>query len=192
MRSISLTLILLLTSLSLLPSGAAADEYCEDLWYTRNAVMDRAGYCFGSKLGQVIFDNSDCLGKTVSLSADDQEMVAELQTLEREGDCRVDTSKNQLSLKDLEHRQVLWVLPIRDLSESACIGWLGEQAGLRAGPTLDAPIIGRLAPGDTIGYSYLPHANWDYIQVFDSNWNYKSAGWSDLRITPKTCRQIAG
>ncbi|MEP4036017.1 DUF4453 domain-containing protein [Pseudophaeobacter sp.] len=192
MRSLFLTVVPLLTSLAVLPSLVAADEFCEDLWFTRNAIMNRAGYCFGSNLGRAIFDNTDCLGKNVRLNRGDQETVATLQSMEHDNDCRVDTSQSQLSLKDLKHRHALWFLPIRDLSESACIGWLGDQAGLRAGPTLDAPIIGKIAPGDTIGYSYLPHANWDYVQVFDSNWNFKSAGWSDLRITPKTCHQIAG
>ena len=36
---------------------AAADERCHDLWFARNAIMDRAGYCFGSVLGQAVFDN---------------------------------------------------------------------------------------------------------------------------------------
>ncbi|MEP2715978.1 DUF4453 domain-containing protein [Pseudophaeobacter sp.] len=192
MRSFSLAALSLVTTAILAPSLALADEFCEDLWFTRNAIMDRAGYCFGSKLGQAIFDNSDCLGKTVSLSAEDQEMVAELQALEREGDCRVDTSKGSLSLPDLAQRQALWHLPLRDISESACLGWRGKSVGLHAGPGKDTPVIGKITPGDTIGYSYLPQGDWDYVQVFDSNWVFKSAGWTDLHVSPQTCSDIAG
>ncbi len=192
MRSLFLTVVPLLTSLASLPSLATADEFCEDLWFTRNAIMDRAGYCFGSNLGQAVFDNSDCLGKTVSLSAKDQEMVAELQTLEREGNCRVDTSRHSLSLVDFAQRQALWELPLRDISESTCLGWQGQSIDLHAGPGNTTPVIGKITPGDTIGYSHLPLGHWDYVQVFDSDWAFKSAGWTDLHVSPKTCSNIAG
>ncbi|GAA6195505.1 hypothetical protein NBRC116598_09490 [Pseudophaeobacter arcticus] len=173
-------------------SSATANDYCEDLWFTRNAIMDRAGYCFGSPLGQAIFDNSDCLGKSVSLSSDDQKRVTELQRLEQQEHCRVNTAKRHLSLDDLGLRKDLWHLPLRDLSGSACIGWLGPQVGLRIGHSQDAPIIGKISPGDTIGYNYLPEDGWDYVQVYDSNWSLKSAGWTDLAVSPKSCRDIAG
>lgn len=192
MRAISLAALSLATAVGLSPSLATAEEYCEDLWFTRNAIMDRAGYCFGSNLGQSIFDNSDCLGKTVSLTAEDQAMVAELQALEREGDCNVDTSKRSLSLADLAQRRLLSHLPLRDISESACLGWRGKSVALHAGPDDTAAVIGKIARGDTIGYSHLPQGHWDYVQVFDGDWILKSAGWTDLRVSPKTCSNIAG
>ena len=37
---------------ALLASPAAASDVCDDLWFTRNLIMDRAGYCFGSVLGR--------------------------------------------------------------------------------------------------------------------------------------------
>ena len=61
--------------LFLIASPAAASDVCHDLWFTRNLIMDRAGYCFGSMLGKATFDNSDCTGKNVSLDAGDQLMV---------------------------------------------------------------------------------------------------------------------
>lgn len=192
MRALSFAALCFVTAVGLSPSLGAADEYCEDLWFTRNAIMDRAGYCFGSNLGQSIFDNSDCLGKSVSLSAEDQAMVAELQALEREGDCRVDTSKRSLSLADLAQRRLLRHFPLRDNSETACLGWRGRSVALHAGPDDTTAVIGKITPGDTIGYSHLPQGYWDYVQVFDDNWVLKSAGWTDLHVSPKTCSNIAG
>ncbi|MCK5500992.1 MAG: YARHG domain-containing protein, partial [Tritonibacter mobilis] len=55
---------------------AVAGDYCADLWFTRNAIIDRAGYCFGSTLGQRLFDNGDCIAKSVSLSDADKAKVA--------------------------------------------------------------------------------------------------------------------
>ena len=46
--------------LSLCVTPAFALDHCEEWWFTRNLVFDRAGYCFSSPLGQAVFDNSDC------------------------------------------------------------------------------------------------------------------------------------
>ena len=60
-----LTVVFLL----LTPVTAVADALCDELWLTRNMVFDRAGYCFGSNLGEAIFDNSDCNSRGVPACA---------------------------------------------------------------------------------------------------------------------------
>jgi hypothetical protein len=33
---------------------------CQNLWYVRNSIYDRKGYCFKTQDGKAAFDNSDC------------------------------------------------------------------------------------------------------------------------------------
>lgn len=40
--------------------NAAASRSCDDLWYARNAIWHRYGYCFRSARGQAAFDTSAC------------------------------------------------------------------------------------------------------------------------------------
>lgn len=65
-------------ALPFLATTAQADGRCNDLWFTRNALINQAGYCFGSNLGQALFDNSDCQGKSVTLSPEAQRQVAQI------------------------------------------------------------------------------------------------------------------
>ncbi|MEL0436252.1 YARHG domain-containing protein [Phycobacter sp. K97] len=73
----------MLIALTLLAGPAAASDYCHDLWYTRNAIMDQAGYCFGSVLGQAVFGTGPCIGKSVTLSPQDNRTVARLRAAEK-------------------------------------------------------------------------------------------------------------
>jgi len=182
--------ILILLAMAATP--AVADDYCHDLWFTRNAIMDRAGYCFGSVLGQRAFDNGDCIGKTVTLSDADAAKVARIQAQEARGSCRVDTSQTTLYLSDLAIRRRLIDLPVRDDLESACIGWLGERLPLRAGHRQNAQVVGQIQPGDTISYSHLPEGGWTYVTTSTGDWQIKSAGWLHFAAIEERCRQIAG
>ena len=48
----------LLLVLLLIPAPVRALEICDDLWFTRNLLFSRAGYCFGSVLGQTVFGDT--------------------------------------------------------------------------------------------------------------------------------------
>jgi len=54
--------------LAALAAPAAALEICDELWFTRNLIYDRAGYCFSSPLGRAVFDNSDCTGSALKIA----------------------------------------------------------------------------------------------------------------------------
>lgn len=184
----------LLTCLSLLAfsSTAQADERCNDLWFTRNAIINQAGYCFGSNLGKALFDNSDCQGKSVTLSPEAQRQVAQIQEMEQQGQCRVKTSATTLDLQDLAQRRRLWHFPIWEDLESACLGWLSSSGTLRAGHDTNAPVIGRIQIGDTVRYGHLSWGDWSYAMVFDENWNFKTAGWLDFNEADEACEAFAG
>ncbi|MCY4288930.1 MAG: YARHG domain-containing protein [Aestuariivita sp.] len=74
------------------PSLAQA-ELCDELWFTRNLVFDRARYCFGTTLGRATFDNSDCMTRSPVLSEEDQRIIAEVQAVEEDFSFSVDTSR---------------------------------------------------------------------------------------------------
>lgn len=65
----------------LTPLPAVADA-CDEMWFIRNLHFDRAGYCFGSTLGQNIFDNAGCTGKDVQLSSEAQKSIAFIKEME--------------------------------------------------------------------------------------------------------------
>lgn len=183
--------LLSLLSALLLPLPALADDGCHDLWFTRNLIMDRAGYCFGSTLGQAVFDNRGCTGKSVSLGAAEQRLVTQIRALEQSHGCRVNTGQPWLDLDDVFWRQQLWVLPVRDEFESACLGWLGSVIALRAGPGHGTAQIGQVLPGDYVGYAHIPVGGWTYVTTHSADWQIKSGGWFDLSI-PEQCRDFAG
>lgn len=67
----------------------ALAQSCYDLWYERNAIYDRNGYCFSTQLGQETFDNSDCYTDDAQLSRGEQRRVNQLKAQERRRGCNV-------------------------------------------------------------------------------------------------------
>ena len=176
----------------LMLSTAVMADQCHDLWFTRNLVMDRAGYCFGSVLGQAQFDNSDCLGKSVRLSREWEAFVGSIQALERQWGCRVDTSQPYLALPDAHLRRGLETLPIADEFESACIGWRAAPTPLYAGTSLQSRITGYIQPGETLGFGHYPVGEWGYVTVSGPDWVPRIAGWHKGVVPEAYCTQWAG
>ncbi len=165
---------------------------CHDLWFTRNLVMDRAGYCFGSVLGQAQFDNSDCIGKQVSLAPFWSNFVAQIQTIERTHACRVNTAQPQLDLPDAYLRRQLVHLPIADEFESACLGWVDAPRALFAGHDSATQITGYIQAGDRVGFGHIPVGNWTYVTTHFEDWTLRAAGWIELPLSESSCTQWAG
>lgn len=66
-------------------------ENCQSLWYERNAIFARRGYCFSSAKGQAAFSNAGCLtGASVNdlpLTQADRQQVKKLQAREKALGC---------------------------------------------------------------------------------------------------------
>lgn len=175
----------------MLAGSALADE-CHDLWFTRNLVMDRAGYCFGSALGQAQFDNTDCLGKSVSLSPEWQRFVMRLQQEERARGCRVNTAQTVLDLPDAPLRRSLETLPIVDSTESACLGWRASPAPLYAGTNLGSRVTGYVQQGDNLYFGHLSEGTWEFVIVSGPDWAPRFVGWRNGLIPADHCSDWAG
>ncbi|MAM63661.1 DUF4453 domain-containing protein [Maritimibacter sp. UBA3975] len=186
--------LIALTLLSFTATPAAAYDVCDEAWYIRNLIFDRAGYCFGSTLGQAVFDNTGCTGKDVSLSPGDAATVEMIREQEGWMACAVDTGATRL---DVPHRALLdrlEVLPVPTDTASGCIGWTGGPIPLLAAPREDAALVGRGEAGVNVVWEY------DYESVLDG-WQFLTLyrdselvgmGWSITPIFEDQCTSQAG
>ena len=170
---------ILLFVLPFFASPALAATGCEDIWFTRNLIMDRAGYCFSSTLGQELFDNSDCTGTTVTLDPRSEAIVDRIRALEAEHGCNVDTNRTYLDIKDLQFRRALVDLPIMAEGDWGCLGWTGPEVPLYNSYHEGYQPIGRLQPGDYVSFAFLSDAEgWRYVTTHAPVWGpLRSAGW---------------
>ncbi|MDQ2088700.1 DUF4453 domain-containing protein [Marimonas arenosa] len=185
----------LLSALLLAASTPASADVCDDLWFTRNQIMDRAGYCFRTPLGQSVFDNSGCIGEQVSLNAQARRQVEDIRARESALGCVVDTKRRNLDLPDIAIRWNLRDLPVADEYESGCIGWLEPVTSLHSGRDSASAIVGWIEPGDNVLYGHWTADNdpWLFVTVWSPDSpRFKSAGWLGLSTNEKSCRNWAG
>jgi len=151
----------LITAALLAPLATPALAYdpCDDLWFSRNRLFDRAGFCFSTPLGQAIFDNGDCIDKTVTLEPGGTDLVAMIKTTEEIFDCAVDTSRTTLDVGNLALRRKLEIVVAKSEFASGCLGWTGDALPLRAGPRDEAEVISVAMPGDDLVWEY-EGVNW--------------------------------
>lgn len=73
-------------------SADASSDTCESLWYDRNAIFARNGYCFGSARGQAAFSNEGCrhgiAASDIGLSIAEINAVSLLVQREKSLNCR--------------------------------------------------------------------------------------------------------
>lgn len=176
--------------------AAWAEEPCDDLWFSRNFYFDQAGYCFGSALGQSVFDNSDCRSNSASVPPTIAPLVQELKAAQDELGCRINSGRARpLDVPHLADRFLLDIQPISDGLESACRVETTTPVALRSAPWQGAEIIGYLQPGDEVLLAhYAPHSagpGWGYAStVWRSGAPARLLGW--YADTPGACRVFAG
>lgn len=191
MRFVSFFLLLLLMS------APAAHAFCERAWVARNMIFDRAGHCFGSTLGQIMFNNADCIGTSPVLSPADQEAVNQIRGTEQHVGCRINTAAGptaEMQTAFAEYSRLIDI-PAIDHLGFACWGYLGPSAQLRAGASPSAPIIGQINTGQSAVYQYWARNGWNYIDVMTGpGGTYIGSGWAQLNLGEggSLCEQQAG
>ncbi|MBY8976951.1 DUF4453 domain-containing protein [Rhodobacteraceae bacterium NNCM2] len=175
-----------LLSLCLLSTPASAEvweygpEDCNVLWFMRNLIMDRAGYCFGSNLGKAIYDNGDCKGTEVSLTAAQQQQVGKIRKLEKEIGCKVNTGQTQLKGYKIDAIRRLRDMPLPDNGGSACT-WAGAPLDIYDGYSKGSSVMGQLSPGDRIGFGWIGEGDWNVIGISAGGpGGPESLGWLDM------------
>jgi hypothetical protein len=82
----------LLAGVMMLASTAGAwAQSCEDLWYERNSVYKRAGYCFKTPRAIAAFGNAGCMYDSeyqLPMSPRQRNRVAWIVRMERQLGCR--------------------------------------------------------------------------------------------------------
>lgn len=173
-----------------LAGPAAALENCDEWWFTRNLIFDRAGYCFASSLGQSIFDNTGCTPGDPGLDRDTLNIVAGIQALEQQWECKVDTAGNSLHVPDLPMRLQMVDIPVPDEYESGCMGWRGTPLTLRIARDDGAKITGVIEAGEDIYYGFVGVEGWSFVL---SPGGDADMGW--MRNAPfngESCTNVAG
>jgi hypothetical protein len=174
-----------------LANPAAALDACDDLWFTRNLIFDRAGYCFGSALGQAVFGNDGCTTKTPQLSHEDKGIIERACAFEDQLACNVDTTRQSLDVDLIAVRKAMTDLPITDGLESACIGWKGPETPLFQAQTSTSDITGYARSGDTILWLHESVGSWSFITV-SLDGVPQTAGWVQIELTEGSCTFMAG
>lgn len=197
MRSLKAPLRTFLFSL-LVASPATSEVWqygeaeCNQLWFMRNLIMDRAGYCFGSNLGKALYDNGDCTGKQVTLTQRQQRQVAKIQKLEREIGCKVNNRQQRLDLPTMAALRRLRDMPLPDNGGSACIGWQAGDVPLRAGHGPKARQIGKIQRGDTVFFGYINEGDWIAVLVTKGGRGREVLGWTNASFPDSACETWAG
>ena len=168
---------------------ATADPLCDALWFTRNLIFDRAGYCFSSPLGQANF-SAECSTSSPEISGADKLVVDLARQEEEMWECNVDTSRTTLEAWDTQVLAFIEDLPVPTGYESACLGWRGEMLMLRAARDPAADTTGFIRAGNDILLSFHEVAGWTFVSMTRDG---QGLGW--LQMPPWTegaCDGYAG
>jgi hypothetical protein len=178
-----------------LSGPAAALDYCEDAWLTRNLIIDRYGYCFNSGLGQALFDNSDCSTSQPALSAQDTELVTRIREGEAQVGCSINTGAGPSPAMREAHAfyNSLQDIPAADHLGWACWGYHGAPMPIRSGASDTAPVIGTLQPGQGMVSEYWPRGAFIFATIVTGpSGAVLGQGWMRAGITDADCDQVAG
>ncbi|QYK39880.1 MAG: DUF4453 domain-containing protein [Paracoccaceae bacterium] len=185
----------ILTVLLALPVPAGADTFCEDLWIARNTIFHRAGYCFGSALGQGLFGNAGCIGTSPQLASADAEAVDQIRLMENDAGCRVATTSAPTARMRTEAARLsrLRDIPAADHNGWACLGYTGPGLTLRSGASADSPVTGQATAGQFLFSEYLLRDGWKFVVATTGHGRPTVAeGWTRDTTAPGECLEEAG
>ncbi len=189
---------LVLIAVSLFPPAAKAADFCAEAWVVRNMIFDRLGYCFGSRTGQMLFDNGDCRGKNVNPDPRQAETVAFIREGETHVGCKINTSKPPSADMRAVHAffSQFIDLPAPDyVGGYACWGYRGPAFELRAGASATAPLIGTAQTGQSVVTTYFSHyPGWQFYDIVTGpNGGTILSGWATgIDIGDAHCDSVAG
>ena len=202
----------LIFAMGLLPVVALSESFptlgnnrtsCESIWVERNQILNVAGQCFETTLGQAVFDNSDCSIGLPRLSETALNRISQLKQAEEQRGCAVNTTRSHISvngrygiLRFGERGFVLgrWreallkldVFPQKARERSCVVNGLDPNGdaflALRSGPDTRYPQIGRLLMGERVVSSSACMGRWCFADsVQNGNRVERRNGWFHIR-----------
>lgn len=171
-----------------------AEEPCDDLWYSRNFYYDKASYCFASKLGKAIFDNSNCISNKITLSKPTKHRIGQIKQVEKEFNCQVNSKKlKRLNITGYSARKNLLEQPINQGLESSCVGYLGNhKVPLYADRSSNSKVLGYITLGANVFSTHdeVDETNWWFATTISKS-GKQYLGWTKAVIFDK-CEVMAG
>lgn len=184
------------TCLLPLVSHAQSFDFCEELWVTRNMMFDRSGYCFGSALGQSLFDNSNCTTSNPVLPPDYAQAVGRMRDLEARVGCRVTTGQPAWpSIRRIANfYNQFWSIPEPLDGGYACWGYTGPAVTLYAGASTTTPQMGTVTSGLSYGSETWGLPGWQFYSVSTGpGGQHLFSGWAPHgAFAQGSCEQEAG
>jgi hypothetical protein len=177
---------------------AAAQPFCTEAWVVRNMIFDRLGHCFSSRMGQMLFDNSNCTMSGPTPPPGLAEDVARIRESEDFVGCRIDTSQPPSARMYELHAQYsrLIDLPVPDhLGGYACWGYRGPDFRLLAGASLGAPELGIARTGQSVLLEHWGRSDgWTYgVIMTGPAGQVLTEGWfAGVDLSAANCDRTAG
>ncbi|MCF6271889.1 MAG: YARHG domain-containing protein [Rhodobacteraceae bacterium] len=179
-------------------------ESCESLWVERNQILNEAGACFSSPLGNAVFDNGDCVPTPPVLSETALNRLAQIGQAEAARQCAINPDRESLTVNGrygaLQFGKngltlgrwagalaSLDVFPRRIGRGRSCVvdGLEADGASslaLRSGPDVRYPQIGRLLSGERVFSSAECLGRWCFAdEVQGGNRQIASLGWFHVK-----------
>lgn len=196
--------------MGLLPISAIAEAFptlgnsrtsCESLWVERNQILNVAGQCFETALGQAVFDNGDCIPGTPALPDVAANRISRIQRAEQGRLCAVNSAQSRITVNGRygplhfgsggitlgRWQGVLQRLDVfpRPARERACTV-SGLSAGgflaLRSGPDTRYPQIGELLNGERVISTSACMGRWCFAGAVQNGKRVEQrSGWFHMR-----------
>ena len=189
-----------------LSSGRAS---CESLWVERNQILNVAGYCFETALGQAVFNNADCAPGMPALTDAALNRISRIEQAEQGRLCEVNTGRVKITINGRysalrfgdggitlgrwpDALDKLVVFPRDAGRERACtVTGLAADGdnflALRNGPDVRYEQIGALTNGERVFSSSICLGRWCFAEsVLSGNIRESRVGWFHMRwCTPQ-------
>lgn len=171
--------------------SASAEGACENAWFARNLIAHRGGHCFSSALGKAVFGNQGCLSSGARLTPENETNMAQIKSMEKAWGCRINTSRTTIDVPERHLLVELELMPVRDDTESSCIGYLGAVVPLYSAPRQGAQVVGTITKGVNVNNSHLPKNGWDFHEIMIDS-RVLTMGWTNVDIWDQGCENYAG
>lgn len=147
-------------------------------------MLDRAGLCFTSRLGQAVFDNEDCVSNNPELDPHAALMIERIEWFEENRlACDIDTDRTELDIlndpsrsaefaqrRELDIQPSEWPQNFRN--SYACDGYIGSKTALYSAPNESARVLGEIHEGARIYFRYrqiLQNQTLEFAETFNKN-----------------------
>lgn len=87
---LKLVLLILAAAVPMMaPQVSFAQNSCYDLWYARNEIYHRNGYCFQTQMGRRTFGNDNCYTRAPQFTRAEKLRIESIRREERRRGCNV-------------------------------------------------------------------------------------------------------